>query len=48
MLLEHNKHILNLPEVGKAEQKDKDLESAIMKGALKAELYWGVQAADVT
>lgn len=48
VLLQHNKHILSLPEVGKAEQKDKDLESAIMKGALKAELYWGVQAAEVT
>lgn len=38
VLLQHKKHIFSLPELGKAEQKDQDLENAVMKGALKAEL----------
>lgn len=41
-------HILSFPELGKAEQRDQDLENTVMKGAHKAELCWGVQAADLT
>lgn len=48
VLLQHDKHILSLPELGKAEHKYQDLENTDMKGAHKAELCWGVQAADFT